>query len=240
MEKFVLDEPAGNEKNACGGHANARSPVSCRHAFAIGLAILGLGQIARAADALPPPQAAESAGVAEGVTDYFAEWFERVDAISAAQPSWAAPLTTVTPLLKEFVMYGQAIQTLPNGANVTISDGGMPAVGIHLIPDYYNEIYIGAPPYQVRTIKQPADASPTCRFFSSKRGWLPVTQRTAIMLSVPISPDRRRSASRHLQIKPIISRRRSPPERAGAISTSRQPSARPGRRAITTYSARSS
>ncbi|MGH6867609.1 MAG: hypothetical protein ACREDA_01790, partial [Methylocella sp.] len=87
-----LDEPAGNEKNACGGHANARPLASARHAFAIGLAILGLGQIARAADVSPPPQAADSAGAAKDVTDYFAEWFERVDATSAAQPSWPAPL----------------------------------------------------------------------------------------------------------------------------------------------------
>ncbi|MGH6857205.1 MAG: hypothetical protein ACRECP_06085 [Methylocella sp.] len=152
-----LDEPAGNKRNACGGHAIARPLASCRHAFAIGLAILGLGQIARAADVSPPPQAADSAGAAKDVTDYFAKWFERVDATSAAQPSWPAPLTTVTPLLKEFVMYGEAVQRLPNGANVTVSDGGTPGAGIHLIPDYYNEIYIGAPPVQVRTIKQPAD-----------------------------------------------------------------------------------
>jgi hypothetical protein len=45
---------------------------------------------------------------------------------------------------------------------------GMPAVGIHLIPDYYNEIYIGAPPYQVRTIKQPADGFADLPFFLVK------------------------------------------------------------------------
>jgi hypothetical protein len=134
----------------------------------MGLAILGLGQTARAADALPPPQAAQSDDVARDATNYFAEWFERVDATSAAQPSWAAPLTTVTPLLKEFVMYGQAIQTLPNGANVTVTDGGVPAVGIHLIPDYHNEIYIGAPPVQVRTIKQPAAGFADLPFFLVK------------------------------------------------------------------------
>jgi len=163
---------AGKEKDDCGGHPNARPLGSYCHAFAIaiaiGLALLGLGPIARAAEALPPPQAAESSDVAQDVTDYFAEWFERVDATSAAQPSWAAPMTTVTPLLKEFVMYGQAIQTLPNGANVAVYDGGIPAAGIHLIPDYYNEIYIGAPPYQVRTIKQPADGFADLPFFLVK------------------------------------------------------------------------
>jgi hypothetical protein len=80
---------AGNEKDDCGGHLNACLLGSYRQAlaFAFGLALLGLGQIARAADALPPTQAAESSDVAQDVTDYFAEWFERVDATSAAQPS---------------------------------------------------------------------------------------------------------------------------------------------------------
>jgi hypothetical protein len=129
--------------------------------------LLGLGGFAYA-DALQPPQASQSVDVPQDVENYFAEWFDRVDATSAAQPSWAAPMTTVTPLLKEFVMYGQAFQTLPNGANLAVYDGGMPAVGIHLIPDYYNEIYIGAPPYQVRTIKQPADGFADLPFFLVK------------------------------------------------------------------------
>ncbi len=160
---------AGNEKDDCGGHPNARPLGSYRHAFAIGLALLGPGEIARAADPMPPPQAAQSDDeVAQDVTNYFAEWFERVDATSAAQPSWAAPLTTVTPLLKEFVMYGQALQTIPNGAKVAVYDGGMSAVGVHLIPDYYNEIYVGAPPYQVRTSKQPADGFADLPFFLLK------------------------------------------------------------------------
>jgi len=140
---------------------------SYRNAFAIVLALLGLGGFAHA-DALQPPQASQSVDVPQDVENYFAEWFDRVDATSAAQPSWAAPMTTVTPLLKEFGMYGQAFQTLPNGANVAVYDGGMPAVGIHLIPDYYNEIYIGAPPYQVRTIKQPADGFADLPFFLVK------------------------------------------------------------------------
>ncbi len=55
-------------------------------------------------------------------------------------------------------------------------------------------------------------ASPTCRFFSSKRGWVPVTKGTAITLSVPIYLDRRRSASSHLRTMPTISPRRSPAE----------------------------
>ncbi|MFZ0496146.1 MAG: hypothetical protein WBD78_04075 [Methylocella sp.] len=149
---------AGNEKDDCGGQPNARPLGSYRHAFAIaiGLALPGLGQIARAADALPLPQAAQSGDAAQDVTDYFAEWSDRVKATQADQPSWAAPLNTVTPLLKEFVQYSQAFQSLPNGANLDIYNGGSPGAGIHLIPDYYNEVFIGTPTEQVRTNKQPA------------------------------------------------------------------------------------
>jgi hypothetical protein len=104
-----LDEPqivsAGNEKTRGGGHSSVRSLGCYRHAFAIGLALLGTGQIACAADVLPPPKAAQSGDVAQDVANYFAEWFDRVKATQADQPSWAAPLNTVTPLLKEFAQY---------------------------------------------------------------------------------------------------------------------------------------
>lgn len=104
----------------------------------------------------PVPQSAPSADPTSEVESYFANWFKRVDATQDAQPHWAAPLDTVTPLLKEFGQYSQVSQALPNGAAVAIYDGGTPGAGVHFIPDYYNEVFIGAPPYQVRTIKQPA------------------------------------------------------------------------------------
>jgi hypothetical protein len=140
---------------------------SCRRAIAAGLALLGLAAFAWA-DPSSLPQASQSSNASTDIESYFAEWFERVDATSAAQPSWAAPMTTVTPLLKEFVMYGQAFQTLANGANLNIYDGGMPGVGIHVIPDYYNEVYIGAPPYEVRTIKNAAEGLGDMPFFLLK------------------------------------------------------------------------
>ena len=84
----------GNDGNDRGGHLRAR-PLGCyRHAFVIGLALLGSGEIALAADALPQPQTTESSDVAQDVANYFADWFKRVDATSADQPSWAAPMTT--------------------------------------------------------------------------------------------------------------------------------------------------
>ncbi len=119
---------------------------------------LGLSPFDSAAadEALPQPQAAETSDIAQDISGYFANWPNRVKETQADQPSWAAPLNTVTPLLKEFVQYSQAFQTLPNGANTYLYNGGSPGVGLHLIPDYYNEVFIGTPTEEVRTGKQPA------------------------------------------------------------------------------------
>lgn len=139
-----------------------------RRACVLLMACTAWGNVSRAAETLPMPRAEEVNAQPGPIEDYFSRWFERVDATTAAQPNWAAPLTTVTPLLKEFAMYGQAFQTLPNGAKVTVYDGGMPAVGLHLIPTYFNEVYIGAPPYQVRTGKSPAEGLADLPFFLVK------------------------------------------------------------------------
>ena len=160
--------PAKNDGSARGGHRGARPLASYRHALGIALALLASGQTARAADALPQPEAAQSGDVAQNVANYFAEWSDRVKATQADQPSWAAPLNTVTPLLKEFAQYSQGFQTLPNGANVTLYDGGSGGVGLHLIPDYYNEVYIGTPTDEVRTHNQPASGLTDMPFFLLK------------------------------------------------------------------------
>jgi hypothetical protein len=122
----------------------------------------------RASEPLPMPRSPETDGPLNPVADYFSKWFERVDATSAEQPNWAAPLTTITPLLKEFVMYGQAFQTLPNGASNTVYGGGMPAVGLHLIPTRYNEIYIGTPAYNERGGRAPVNGLGDMPFFLIK------------------------------------------------------------------------
>jgi hypothetical protein len=141
---------------------------SC-HVFAIWLALMGLVGTARAADVLSSaPQVPQSGDVAQDVANYFAEWSDRVKATQADQPSWPAPLNTGTPLLKELVQYSQGFQTLPNGANVTLYDGGSAGVGLHLIPDYYNEVYIGTPTQEVRTNKQPASGLTDLPFFLLK------------------------------------------------------------------------
>ena len=152
----LCSNPGKKENDGRAGDLCARSLGTYRFAIVTVLVLLGRGEIACAADALPQPQADQGGDVGQDVANYFADWSERVKATQADQPSWAAPLNTVTPLLKEFVQYSQAFQTLPNGANTYIYNGGTPGVGIHLIPDYYNEVFIGTPTQEVRTGKQPA------------------------------------------------------------------------------------
>jgi hypothetical protein len=140
----------------------------CRRGIAVAAACLLPGQIAWAAEPLPVPHSTEAVGQPNPIGDYFSQWFERVDATSAEQPNWAAPLTTITPLLKEFVMYGQAFQTLPNHTHNTVYSGGMPAVGLHLIPTRYNEIYIGTPAYNERSGRVPVNGLSDWPFFLIK------------------------------------------------------------------------
>jgi hypothetical protein len=83
-------------------------------------------------------QIVRSGDDAQDAENCLADWFNRVvDATSAAQPSSVAPLNAVTSLLKEFVQYSEAFQTLPNGAQATVYDGGTPGPGLHLIPTEY-------------------------------------------------------------------------------------------------------
>src|SRR5438874_1553101 len=101
------DKLLGRNQHCMAFVQGARSPSfrsSYRNAFAIVLALLGLGGFAHA-DPLQPSQGSQSGDMPQDVENYFAEWFDRVDATSAAQPSWAAPMATVTPLLKEFVVW---------------------------------------------------------------------------------------------------------------------------------------
>lgn len=71
------------------------------------------------------------------ITDYFAAWFDRVDAAQASQPHWMTPITTVTPRLEEEFRYDQFQQFLGNGAEVNNYFGGK---GLELIPTTSNEI----------------------------------------------------------------------------------------------------
>ena len=109
---------------------------------------------ARAADlpansaAAPPTQS-----TSDWLSDYFANWFNRVDEAQATQPHWITPLVTVTPRLEEEVRYDQLWQTLGNQATIDNYDGGK---GLELIPTTTNEVIFNAPPYEVRDTVKPA------------------------------------------------------------------------------------
>ena len=88
--------------------------------------------------ATTPPGAAE---------DYFADWFERVEAAQASQPHWMTPLVTVTPRLEQEVRYDQYWESRGNGSSLDIFDSGK---GLEFIPTETNEVLINPPAYQYK------------------------------------------------------------------------------------------
>src|ERR1700678_3452501 len=74
----------------------------------------------------PQPQtAAEPAPMPQTyVGDYFANWFDRVEAAQASQPHWMTPLVTVTPRLEQEVRYDQYWESRGNGSTLDIFDAG--------------------------------------------------------------------------------------------------------------------
>jgi hypothetical protein len=107
---------------------------------------VGLPGGAYAADlALPQPEPA--AAPADPITEYFATWFDRVEAAQASQPHWMTPITTVTPRLEQEYRYDQSQQFLQNGAEVNNYFLGK---GLELIPTTTNEILINVPNFEQR------------------------------------------------------------------------------------------
>jgi hypothetical protein len=82
---------------------------------------------------------------AVGLSDYFANWFARVDQTQGEQPHWKAPLTTTTPLLTELVRYDQYWENLPGGARLQTFDSGK---GLELIPAERIQLILALPPYE--------------------------------------------------------------------------------------------
>lgn len=87
------------------------------------------------------------------VSDYFADWFDRVDQTQAEQPHWITPLATTTPRLEEEFRYDQYFERLGNGGRLYNFDGGK---GLELIPAENVEVILGLPPFQERDVKEPA------------------------------------------------------------------------------------
>src|SRR5580704_769670 len=96
--------------------------------------------------ALPQPEPAVAP--ADPITEFFATWFDRVEAAQASQPHWMTPITTVTPRLEQEYRYDQFQQFLGNGAEVNNYFGGK---GLELIPTTTNEILINVPAFEQRT-----------------------------------------------------------------------------------------
>jgi hypothetical protein len=99
------------------------------------------------AETLPVPQPAPDVASADPITEYFATWFERVEAAQASQPHWMTPITTVTARLEQEFRYDQSQQFLQNGAEVNNYFSGK---GLELIPTTTNEILINVPNLEQR------------------------------------------------------------------------------------------
>lgn len=97
---------------------------------------------------LPTPQLMPTLAATDPVTDYFAHWFDRVEAAQASQPHWMTPITTVTARLEQEYRYDQYQESLANGTNLNNYFAGK---GLELIPTTSNEILINVPPFEQRT-----------------------------------------------------------------------------------------
>jgi hypothetical protein len=80
------------------------------------------------------------------VGDYFAHWFDRVDATLAEQPHWAPPVATTTPRLHELLRYDIMWQSLKGGHDLVNYGGGK---GLEFIPAEHIQLYVGIPPYEM-------------------------------------------------------------------------------------------
>lgn len=133
--------------------------------FVIALVIAGLPNGGNAAE-LPFPNSSQQDPAANPIADYFASWFDRVDAALASQPHWMTPITTVTPRLEEEYRYDQFQQFLGNGAEVNNYFGGK---GLELIPTTTNEILVGVPAFEQRTNVKPATGFSDWNFLTVKQ-----------------------------------------------------------------------
>src|SRR5690348_14714063 len=78
----------------------------------------------------PQPPTVTDAPVSSPISDYFRNWFARVEQAQASQPHWMTPVVTVTPRLEQEVRYDQYWQHLGNGAEVNTFGSGK---GLELI-----------------------------------------------------------------------------------------------------------
>jgi hypothetical protein len=98
-----------------------------------------LSGAAHAQSAAAPPEAPQT-----NVSEYFADWFERVEEAQSSQPHWMTPLVTVTPRLEEEVRADVFYERLGNGNTLDSFGNGK---GLELIPTTTNEVILNAPTY---------------------------------------------------------------------------------------------
>ena len=149
---------------ATGGFAQAQTPMPATQTQIQTQVPLSL------ADVTPPQPAPDtSAGATPqaNISDYFANWFERVEAAQASQPHWMTPLVTVTPRLEQEVRYDQYWESRGNGSTLDIFDSGK---GLELIPTETNEVLINPPAYQYKGhTAQPANGWLDAQFLVIKQ-----------------------------------------------------------------------
>ncbi|MGB7044903.1 MAG: hypothetical protein WBD65_08350 [Methylocella sp.] len=144
---------------------SANGAASLPALYVIASLAAGLPDGAFAAD-LPYPQPEPAVAPDNPIADYFATWFDRVDAAQASQPHWMTPITTVTPRLEEEYRYDQFQQFLQNGGEINNYFGGK---GLELIPTTTNEILINVPAFEQRTNHEPATGFADGNFVTIKQ-----------------------------------------------------------------------
>lgn len=114
-------------------------------AFGPLLLMLGMTEPALATNQTATPTAQPGSESGGSVGDYFAHWFDRVDAARASQPHWMLPVVAPPPFLVQVVRYDQVWQHLGNGADIHVFGQ---ASSIRLIPATTSEVDFLFPTYQ--------------------------------------------------------------------------------------------
>jgi hypothetical protein len=121
-----------------------------------------------------PPTDASTPAPVSNFSNFFSDYFARVNQAQASQPHWMTPLVTVTPRLEQEVRYDQYWQNLGNGGVLDTYGSGK---GLELIPTTTNEVLINPPAYQERYNKKPASGWADDQFLIIKQRLLSANEQ---------------------------------------------------------------